>query len=137
MKRFIYVSMIALFSMLGCDKIEKPTLGKQICAHWRGSELSVDAGIYIIFAADGTFELFQKMESDEYELRRGTWTLSGNILSGKYNDGEDWACSYAVTIEGRQMTLVAQNESAETNTYLIGEIPEHIRENSTIVVKSR
>ena len=88
MKRLIYVAIVALAALAGCDKENSkvPTLEQRILGEWRGSEISVEAAIYISIKADGTFELYQKMASENFQLRRGTRTLEGDILSGKYND---------------------------------------------------
>lgn len=129
--------MLALLTIAGCKK-EEPvlTLSQKLCAEWRGSELSIDAAIYMKFASDGTFELYQKMSSEEFELRRGTWTLTGDILSGKYNDQEAWSTSYKVSVENDRLIMVSQGEGAEINIYVKTEIPEYIKGSSTVVVKS-
>ena len=136
MKKFLYITLLALVSLAGCKPEQKPlTLEQKLCNEWRGSEMSVDAAIYVSFQADGKFELYQKME-DVFELRRGTWTLKGDVLSGKYNDGEAWAADYKVAVNGERLTMISQNEGAETSVYVHCVIPEVIKEGSTIVVKS-
>ena len=138
MKKLLYITLFALVAFAGCSKpdAEKPlTLEQKLCNEWRGSELSVDASVYVSFLADGTFELYQKME-DGFELRRGTWTLTGDVLSGKYNDNEDWAADYTVSVEGNKLTMISRNEGAETSIYVQCAIPSVIKEGSTVVVKS-
>lgn len=138
MKRLIYIAIFALATLAGCQKenSKEPTLEQKIQGEWRGSEISVDAAIYISIKADGTFELYQKMTSDEFELRRGTWTLEGDILSGVYNDGEPWATSYKVSA-GSTLTLVSQAEGAETSVYIPCSIPVEVKRNCTVIVRSR
>lgn len=138
MKRLIYIVTFALAALVGCDKENSkvPSLEQRIQGEWRGSEISVDAAIYIGIMADGTFELYQKMASEGFELRRGTWSLDSDILSGAYNDGEAWAASYKVSA-GSTLTLVSQAEGGETNVYIPCAIPEEIKRNCTIVVRSR
>lgn len=138
MKRLIYITIFALSVLVGCDKENSkvPTLEQRIQGEWRGSEISVDAAIYISIKADGTFELYQKMSSDDFELRRGTWSLKGDILSGRYNDGEAWAASYRVSA-GSVLTLVSQAEGSETSVYIPYVIPEEVKRNCTAVVRSR
>ena len=126
MKRIIYIAILALTALVGCNKENQPGLAENICGEWRGSELSVEAGIYLSFTSDGTFELYQKLESDDFELKKGTWSLSGDILSGKYSDGEPWAASYKVTVNGDVMTLISQDGSSETNVYQKCDIPENL-----------
>lgn len=127
---------MALAALTGCKKDEAPSLSGQICGEWRGSELAAEVGIYISFASDGTFELYQKLSSEGFELRRGKWTLAGNVLSGTYNDGEEWASAYSVTVTGNALTLISQSESAETGVYQKCEIPGYIKESSSVIVKS-
>lgn len=136
MKRIIYIAIVALAALTGCKKDEAPSLSRQICGEWRGSELAAEVGIYISFASDGTFELYQKLSSEGFELRRGKWTLDGNVLSGTYNDGEAWAAAYTVTVTGDVLTMVSQNEGAETGVYQKCEIPGYIKESSSVIVKS-
>ena len=136
MKKLLYIPLLALVAFIGCTPDEKPmTLEQKLCNEWRGSSLAVDAAIYISFLADGTFDLYQKM-GGEFELRRGTWTLTGNVLSGKYNDGEAWAADYNVSVDGDKLTMTSQNEGAETSIYVRCSIPSVIKEGSTVVVKS-
>jgi len=134
MKKIILIILLVLAGLTGCKK--EASLSEQLCGEWRGSELSADAGIYIDFNSDGTFELYQKLTDEGFELRRGTWKIAGNVLSGSYNDGEPWACQYKVTVSGGALTLVAQSEGSETNVYAKTEIPAYIKENCTVVVKS-
>ena len=136
MKKLLYITLLALITFIGCKPEDKPiTLRQRLCNEWRGSELSVDAAVYVSFLADGTFELYQKME-DRFELRRGTWNLERNILSGNYNDDEAWAASYKVSVDGNKLTMISQNEGAETGIYVQCTIPSVIKEGSTVVVKS-
>lgn len=134
MKRIIFIAILGLLAFTGCKK--EPSLAELLCGEWRGSELSVDAGIYIRFAADGTFELYQKMGTEGFELRRGNWALAGDILSGTYNDGEPWAASYKASVNDDKLTLVSQKEGAETGVYSRCTIPGGIKTGCTVVVKS-
>ncbi len=135
MKRILYIAIFGLAVLTGCQK--EPTLADMLCSEWRGSDLSVDAGIYMKFSSDGTFELYQKMGTGPFELRRGRWTLSGNILSGVYNDSEPWGSSYEISVKGKVLTLVAQDEGGEVNVYQKVTIPKVIKEGCTVVVKSQ
>lgn len=139
MKKIILITICTFIGLTACEKkstTHEIPLSESICGEWRGTGLSVDAGIYVDFNSDGTFELYQKLTDEEFELRRGTWKIAGNILSGSYNDGEPWACSYQATVSGNALTLVAQSEGSETNVYAKTEIPAYIKENCTIVVRS-
>ena len=136
MKRLLYIFTIAVLALTGCKKEKQPTLKDNICGVWRGVELTADAGIYINIISNGTFELYQKLEGDRFELRRGKWSLEGDILSGIYNDQEPWATAYKVSVVGNTLTMVAQDGTDETNVYVKTDIPDGVKENCTIVVKS-
>ena len=140
MKKYLYIIALTLLTVVGCEKPgpeNKPlTLGEKLCGEWRGNELSADAGIYISFMADGTFELYQMMDGETFELRKGRWSLEGDILSGIYNDSEEWAADYKIMIEGDTLTMISQNQGGETNTYGRCAIPAIIKENCIVIVKS-
>jgi len=134
MKTILYLSLAALLALSGCKK--EPSLSELVLGEWRGTGLSADAGVYLYFAPDGTFELYQKLDGETFELRRGTWSVEGNMISGIYNDRQPWATTYKVSVEGKELTLAAQNEGGETNIYYKTEIPGYIKESATVVVKS-
>ena len=138
MKKLLYITLFALVALVGCSKAKPEkslTLEQKLCNEWRGSEISVDAAVYVSFLADGTFELYQKM-GNEFELRRGTWTLTKDLLSGKYNDNEAWAADYKVSVDGNKLTMTSQNEGAEISVYVQCTIPSAIKEGSSVIVKS-
>ena len=135
MKRFLYILALTVAVLTGCDKENKPaSLSDRLCCEWKLT--SPDAAVYVSFGTDKTFEEYQRLNGESYELRRGQWTLSGNILSGKYNDGEDWAYAYQVTIDDKTLTLSAQEDRAIENVYVKCEIPDIIKETCNVVVKS-
>ena len=119
---------------------EAPTvsLTEKIVGEWHSQSLAADADIYISFAEDKTFELYQQIGEGSYRLYRGTWSLDEKtcILSGKYNDGEAWGTSYAAAIEGNTLTLTSTDASAEKSTYKSEEIPETVKSSCITVVKS-
>ena len=134
MRKYIYLLAVAIMALAGCEKEEHTCM---VCGQWRGEKLSAEAGIYIDFLCNGTFELYQKMDNGVFELRRGKWNLEAGVLSGTYNDGEAWATSYKASVSGEVLTLVAQSEGSETNRYKKCEIPAGVKENCKYVVKSR
>ena len=139
MRKFIYI-MAALLTLAACGK--KPdnktelTLEQQLCGEWHSTSLSIEADIYISFAEDKTFEMYQQITEGAHRLYRGTWNLEETLLTGKYNDGEDWAAAYEIVIEGETLTLTSVNDAAEKSVYKKAEIPEDIKTCSAVVVKS-
>lgn len=150
MKRIIYFIFAALlFISCGGDKNEgggttgpepgpepEVTLADQICREWHSTSLAIDADIYLSFTDDKKFEIYQQIGEGAYRLYRGTWNLEEDILMGKYNDGESWAASYTVAIEGNKMTLTSKNDAAETSKYEAKSIPEEVKSGCEVVVKA-
>ena len=124
MKRLLYIFTIAVLALTSCQKENLPTLKEKLCGEWRGVELSADAGIYINFISDGTFELYQKLDGDQFELKKGKWSLDGDILSGIYDDQVPWSTTYKVSVVGNKLTMIAQDGTDETNVYARTTIPE-------------
>ena len=96
MKR-IFAVFFALMLLASCGlniEDKKPTLEQQIIGQWHSVSNALEADLYIDFQEGKTFELYQQIGEGAHRLYRGTWNLEGTILTGKYNDGEDWAASY-------------------------------------------
>lgn len=139
MKKILFF-ISALIIMVSCgDKGGKQpelTLEDKLCTDWHSTSLSLEADIYISFADNNTFELYQKIVEGAYRLYRGTWNLEEDILTGKYNDGEDWAAAYQINIDGETLTMTSKNDAAEVSVYKKTVIPSSVKETSETIVKS-
>ena len=141
MKKILLIFAV-LALVASCGKNEegkKPEidLEEQLIGQWHSTSISVEGDIYIEFYQEKSFELYQQIGEGAYRLYRGTWNLEGDLLTGKYNDGEDWAAAYQVAIEGDVLTMTSQNDAAETSTYKKSDIPSEVKERCETVVKSR
>ena len=141
MKRLIYI-FSALVLLASCGKNEedkKPelTLEQQLVGQWHSVSNSLEADLYIDFQEGKTFELYQQIGEGAHRLYRGTWNLEGTLLTGKYNDGEDWAAAYQVEMREKQLVLTSNNDAAEKSTYEKAEIPAEVKETCEVIVKSR
>ena len=141
MKRLIYI-FSALVLLASCGKNEenkKPelTLEQQLVGQWHSVSNSLEADLYIDFQEGKTFELYQQIGEGAHRLYRGTWNLEGTLLTGKYNDGEDWAAAYQVEMREKQLVLTSSNDTAEKSTYEKAEIPAEVKETCEVIVKSR
>ena len=141
MKKILLIFAV-LALVASCGKNEegkKPEidLEEQLIGQWHSTSISVEGDIYIEFYQEKSFELYQQIGEGAYRLYRGTWNLEGDLLTGKYNDGEDWAAAYKVAIEGDVLTMTSQNDAAETSTYKKSDIPSEVKERCETVDKSR
>jgi uncharacterized protein (TIGR03066 family) len=141
MKRLIYI-FSALVLLASCGKNNddnKPelTLEQQLIGQWHSVSNSLEADLYIDFQEGKTFELYQQIGEGAHRLYRGTWNLEGTLLTGKYNDGEDWAAAYQVEMREGQLVLTSNNDTAEKSTYEKSEIPAEVKETCEIIVKSK
>ena len=133
MKKLLYIIATALL-MVACGK-ETPA-EKGIHGQWKSTSLSAEGEIYLSLTEDNNFELYQQIGEGRHRLYRGVYNFENDILSGKYNDGEDWAYSYQVVLADDTMTLTTLDESAQTSVFQRTTIPTEVQEGSIVVVKS-
>ena len=141
MKRILYI-IIAALSIVSCGSKNKDTgkeeltLEQKLYGEWHSTKLAIDADIYISFMENGRFELYQQIGEGAHRVFRGTWNLEEDLLTGKYNDGEDWAAAYRISIENKTLTLTSANDAAEVSRFTQTQIPPEVKEGSFVVVKS-
>lgn len=136
MKRILLIiSAVLILASCGKDG-KKKTTAEYLYGEWHSTSISVTGDVYISFTDDMKFEMFQKIGEGAYRLYRGSWNVEGDLLTGRYNDGEDWAAAYTVTVDDRSLTMISTNDVAEKSTYIRTEIPEDVRNSSETVVKS-
>lgn len=141
MKRILYI-IIAALAVVSCGSKNKDTgkeeltLEQKLYGEWHSTKLAIDADIYISFMENGRFELYQQIGEGAHRVFRGTWNLEEDLLTGKYNDGEDWAAAYRISIENKTLTLTSANDAAEVSRFTQTQIPPEVKEGSFVVVKS-
>ena len=141
MKKLLYIfSTLVILASCGKnsdDNKPEQTLEQQIIGQWHSVSNSLEADLYIDFQEGKTFELYQQIGEGAHRLYRGTWNLEGTLLTGKYNDGEDWAAAYQVEMREKQLVLTSNNDAAEKSTYEKAEIPAEVKETCEVIVKSK
>lgn len=130
--------LMAAMVMVGCgnenDTPNNPQTGslegldKEWCIlTWDG----VDAPfkVYIDFNSDNTYDMYQQVESLYFEHFSGNYTVSGDILTGTYSDGSNWACGYKASVseDGMTLTLKSQEDKSITSVYASTVIPEEVK----------
>lgn len=137
-KTLLIISTLILLASCGEKNEGKTelTLEQKLCTEWHSTFLPVDGDIYVSFNDNKTFELYQQIGEGAHRLYRGTWILEDNLLSGKYNDGEEWAAAYTITINDKQLTMTSVNDAAEESVFAKEDIPEEVVQTCEIIVKS-
>lgn len=141
MKRILYIIAAALMVISCGDKknggnTTELTLEQKLYGEWHSTKLAINADIYISFMENGKFEMYQQIGEGAHRVFRGTWNLEDDLLSGKYNDGEEWAAAYRISVEDKTLTMTSANDAAEVTRFAQMQIPADVKEGSVVVVKS-
>lgn len=141
MKRILYIIAAALMVISCGDKknggnTTELTLEQKLYGEWHSTKLAIDADIYISFMENGKFEMYQQIGEGAHRVFRGIWNLEDDLLSGKYNDGEEWAAAYRISVEDKTLTMTSANDAAEVSRFAQMQIPADVKEGSVVVVKS-
>lgn len=120
-------------------------LDKALVGEWHLTETNVEgtvldedlADVYVIFAADGTFELYQKTGSSmRYYKYSGTCTTEGNkTLIGTYSDGTPWGSVYTYSA-GASLLSLTTKDGMETQTYEKDSMDQEDKDNAYVVTKA-
>ena len=141
MKRLLYITLLiaGMLSAIGCE--EKQNFGilpEKMAGQWVLTTVdSTPAGdriVYVDIQENGSFSLYQKIWTSNYQKFTGSVELVG--ASGVrfiYSNGE--ASEYkTMTLENEKMTLV--KESGETNVYNTTKIPQEVIQIAIPVTKA-
>lgn len=134
MKKFFAIFAIAALALVGCDKELAPhgnvsaINGEWHIVEWNGEQPEFD--VYVKFE-NGKFDIYQQVYSLYYEHYNGDFKISGDIVTGSYSDGSNWASGYKFAIEGDSLTLYSQEDISVTSLYEKCTIPEAIINEAT------
>lgn len=129
MKRIAYILFIAAAAFLAsCGETGKTDKAANITGTWELIDIEITKAaqlgdqtisVTITFNSDKTFAMTQKLGEGRAKDYTGTWSLSENILTGKYSDGKTFGGgSYHVSVEGSTLTMTpAEIEGAESYVY--------------------
>lgn len=146
MKRFTHI--LFAFAVLtlaagACKKTEQPSAGTvdpAVVGEWHMTEATAEGNdinmqdVYLCINQDGTFELYQKNESQavRYDRYTGTCYTSEGVIYGEYSDGTKWSSKWVYTATSDRLILESYN-MLEVDTYEKTVIPEDVRENANTV----
>mgnify|MGYP003497601850 FL=1 len=132
----ILFAAAAILALASCVKSEE-ALVKKLAGDWyyETVESDVPVQVYVSFANDMTFQLFQKVGDGAFRRYTGTYTFDGTVLDGVYSDKSTWKEAKNVTIDGDILTAVGV-KTGETITYVRKLVPATVRYHYTDAVKS-
>lgn len=132
----ILFAAAAVLALASCVKSEE-ALVKNLAGDWyyETVESDVPVQVYVSFAKDMTFQLFQKVGDGAFRRYIGTYTFDGTLLDGVYSDKTEWKEAKIVTIDGDVLTAVGV-KTGETITYVRKLVPATVRYHYTDAVKS-
>ena len=132
----ILFAAAAILVLASCVKSEE-ALVKNLAGDWyyETVESDVPVQVYVSFANDMTFQLFQKVGDGAFRRYTGTYTFDGTVLDGVYSDKSTWKEAKNVTIDGDVLTAVGV-KTGETITYVRKLVPATVRYHYTDAVKS-
>ena len=134
MRKMLLFLLLSLCLVAACKKAPDPLSvnGEWQLCDYQAKSVNIhgtDVDVYISFTADGNFTLYQKLGEGRYTRFTGTFTLSGDILSGKYTSGGSWASQYSVAKEGDKLVLTQHPDAKEVHTFSPASIPASVTEN--------
>ena len=135
----IILALSVFAAAVSCNKIKGPVVAESIVAEWHlvsVSGMSSTPEVYINFAQDLSFELYQKVGEGRFRMYQGTYAVTEFLVSGVYSDGEKWGSDYEASFDGDKLVMTAQNGSAEVCTYEKKALPDTDKAAAVIVTKS-
>jgi uncharacterized protein (TIGR03066 family) len=137
MMKKVFAFLAAALVLAACGGKDNPEPEKtvSVVGTWELSNVatkasvgSVSVSVYVQFAADGSFLLYQKVGEGRFSAFSGTFKLEGGKLSGKYSNGSSWG-PYEASVTNSSLTLTTAG-GKEVDTYTkISSIPASVTSN--------
>ena len=134
--RFLKILSLVLLSLVvftACNK-NKNKGGNAVVGEWHlitWNEEAPEFDVYISFAEDGSFAIYQQVWSLDYELFDGTYSIDGDTLKGSYADGSKWSTDYKFAKSDKTLTLITKGSVEIKSVYESCTIPEEIISEAT------
>lgn len=136
MKKFLFAAVL-LSVIAGCKPKTPETPKIDVTGAWEMASVStkVNVGgeqvsVYLDFAAEGGFTLYQKIGAGRYTVFTGSYTVDqeNKQLSGTYSSGKEWG-PYGCTLAENSLTLVTAS-GGEIYTYSrVDSVPSSVLSN--------
>lgn len=130
------LAVAAVLAFASCVKSEDAVV-KELAGDWYYETVEADTPVqvYVSFAKDMTFELYQKVGEGAFRKYSGTYTFDGTLLDGVYSDKAPWKEAKTVTIDGDSLTAVGV-KTGEAITYVRKLVPATVRYHYSDALKS-
>lgn len=141
MKRilYIFVAVAALILTASCQK-EADRLAEGLVGDWHytAEENGVKEDIWVSFAEDGTFEMYQRLGEGPYWLSAGEYTLDAEAktLSGVYSDRYPWKYTYKISVNSSSLVMTAVELESYSVTYTREAVPAEVVAKALPLTKS-
>lgn len=141
MKRITYI-LTAIASLLltaSCQKASDHLLDSLTGDwHYTGEESGVEEDIWVSFAENGTFEMYQKIGEGAWWYSTGEFTADSETktLTGIYSDRYPWKYSYRIDVDAKTLQMTAVELDGYTVTYTREAIPAEVRDKALPLTKS-
>lgn len=135
------VAAAALAALSGCKKDDPAAPGIDVSGEWHlqsSDKIDISAegiDVYVSFLSSGSFEIYQKISDGRYRHYTGTYSATGDHISGTYSNGSAWGSGYTAVVSGETLTLTSDNASKEVTVYAKEEIPAEVKDGA-VEVKS-
>ena len=132
----LLIAAAAVLALVSCVKSEE-TLLKNFAGDWyyETVEAETPVQVYVSFAKDMTFQLFQKVGEGAFRRYTGTYTFDGTLLDGVYSDKTPWKEAKRVTVDGDMLVAVG-TVTGESITYVRKLVPATVRYHYSDALKS-
>lgn len=141
MKKFFAIFAMALIALVGCekkssggdDKPNNPPVTTSIDGQWHLVEWNGEAPEFQVYVEykGGEFDIYQQVYSLYYEHFEGSYVVNGDIVTGSYSDGTNWASGYKFEVSGDRLIMYSQEDTSVKSIYEKCEIPLSVIEEAT------
>ena len=91
---------------------------------WRGATPSFE--VYLDINATGGVTLYQRLESNYWEVFQSSATIENGVIWGVYTDGVAWGARYNLSVSDTTMTWVDTEDATDISIYTRSNLPTHI-----------
>ena len=135
MKKYFAIFAVALLALVGCENpnhngpaVSSGIDGQWHLVEWNGETPEFD--VYVEYKS-GEFDIYQQVYSLYYEHFEGAYSVSGDIVTGTYADGTNWACGYKFEVADGKLTMYSQEDQSVVSVYEACEIPQAVIDEAT------